>query len=337
MLVPDQEPDDHVDSPCPPGNREGLVNVLRLRRVADAELPVGRARLVAVLGDPEPLLPAPEAVDLLDQHADVPERDRLLGGRDGAGPLEPARVIRVVRVGVEALEAGTAQPRHEDEGRGGRARAARGVVAARARRAAGDLLAGEAGRVDSDPDGRADLRVVESALGPPASAEPLPLRLQEDGVVRLVPREPVADCREPAHRLVLGCLDAVGAAVATGGSVREEAQVGHAARKTVSGAAGPARGSVDRREHSDLVHGRLRDHVVDCRPVVGLVCRVGGLLRAPLGDGRPVDRDPDDAGAQASQLLERPIGAAVDLGVVVEADEHARLERPVGDGVGARG
>ena len=36
MLVPDQKPDDHVDSPSPPGNRESLVNVLRLRRVADA-------------------------------------------------------------------------------------------------------------------------------------------------------------------------------------------------------------------------------------------------------------------------------------------------------------
>src|ERR687897_58747 len=64
--------------------------------------------------------------------------------------------------------------------------------------------------------------------------------------------------REPALRLVFACLDAVRAAVATGGGVREEAQVGHAARKTVSGAAGPARSPVDRREHADLVHGRLR-------------------------------------------------------------------------------
>ena len=191
--------------------------------------------------------------------------------------------------------------------------------------------------MDAGPHGRADLCVVERALRPPGTAEPRPLRLQEDGVVRLVPREPVAHGREPPRGLVLGRLHPVCAAVAPGGGVGEETEVGHAARQTVPGAAGPARRPVDRREDADLVRRRLRDHVVDRRPVVCLVSRVGGLLRAPLGDGRPVDRDPDDPGAQTTKLPERPIGAAVDLRIVVEADEHARLKRPVGDGVRARG
>ena len=52
-----------------------LRQVARLVRARDAEDPVGRVRLVAVLGDPDPLV-AVEARHLADQEVDVAERDR---------------------------------------------------------------------------------------------------------------------------------------------------------------------------------------------------------------------------------------------------------------------
>src|SRR4029453_4889891 len=60
-LVANQEPDEHVDPVRTPRDRDGLVDVARLVCVPDAEEAVRRARLVAVLGDPEALA-AVEAV-----------------------------------------------------------------------------------------------------------------------------------------------------------------------------------------------------------------------------------------------------------------------------------
>src|SRR3712207_8838907 len=47
-----------------------LCQVLRLERPGDAEPGVGRARLVAVLGDPEALADAVEPVELADERSE---------------------------------------------------------------------------------------------------------------------------------------------------------------------------------------------------------------------------------------------------------------------------
>ena len=52
-----------------------LAQVGRLLRVRDAEDPVGRIRLVAVLGDPDPLV-AVQPRELADEHVEVAERHR---------------------------------------------------------------------------------------------------------------------------------------------------------------------------------------------------------------------------------------------------------------------
>src|SRR5215211_1544955 len=54
-LVAEQEPDEHLDAPVLPRDREGLREVLRLLLRRDAEEAVGRIRLVAVFGDPDRL------------------------------------------------------------------------------------------------------------------------------------------------------------------------------------------------------------------------------------------------------------------------------------------
>ena len=63
-LVAQQEPEHHVDPRVLAGDRVGLLHVRRLLGVRDAEGAVRRVRLVAVLGDPEPLV-APEQRQLV--------------------------------------------------------------------------------------------------------------------------------------------------------------------------------------------------------------------------------------------------------------------------------
>src|SRR6187549_3325600 len=87
-LVAEQEPEHHRDPRVLAGDRVGLRQVLGLLRPADAERPVGRAGLVAVLGDPE-LLVAVQLPEQLGQHGNVPEGDRLLALR-----LHRRRLVR---------------------------------------------------------------------------------------------------------------------------------------------------------------------------------------------------------------------------------------------------
>ena len=176
------------------GDPERLLQPLGLRRPGDAELRVGRVRLVAVLGDPDPLL-AVEARQLLDEDGDVAERDHVRGRR-----LPRRRVlerVRLVAVGVELRAAALHAPQ-EEERRVRRAGRARDVVAARGRQPAGDLLQGVGGlrSVHAVVDLVADARVLDRRGRDPAPADPLPLRAEEGVQVRLVPRAPVADARK---------------------------------------------------------------------------------------------------------------------------------------------
>src|ERR1043166_568448 len=56
-LVAEQEPHHQADARVLASDRVRLRQVLRLLRPADAEVPIRRPRLVAVLGDPDRLLP----------------------------------------------------------------------------------------------------------------------------------------------------------------------------------------------------------------------------------------------------------------------------------------
>src|SRR5437764_6402381 len=105
-VVLDEEPEHHVDARVLPRDRVSLRQPLRLRRHADAEVPVGRIRLVAVLGDPQVLRPV-ELGQLGNEDVDVAELDpalRLAGWHERRRLLR-RRVIRLVRVLVEALHA----------------------------------------------------------------------------------------------------------------------------------------------------------------------------------------------------------------------------------------
>src|SRR5919198_6094948 len=56
-LVADEEVDQDVDPGREVGAERGAAHVLGLELVGDADVPVGRVRLVAVLGEPDPLRP----------------------------------------------------------------------------------------------------------------------------------------------------------------------------------------------------------------------------------------------------------------------------------------
>src|SRR5688572_33155373 len=75
LLVADQEPEHHVDARMPSSDPERLPQVGGLLLVGHAEELVLRRRLVAVLGDPQPLL-AVEPGELPDEVVDVAEHDR---------------------------------------------------------------------------------------------------------------------------------------------------------------------------------------------------------------------------------------------------------------------
>src|SRR3954447_12580695 len=79
-LVAEQEPEHHRDPRVLARDRIGLGQVLGLLGPGDAERPVGRPGLVAVLRDPE-LLVAVQLPEQLRQQRDVAERDGLLALR----------------------------------------------------------------------------------------------------------------------------------------------------------------------------------------------------------------------------------------------------------------
>src|SRR6185437_1772650 len=79
-LVAEQEPEHHRDPRISACNRVRLRQVLGLLGPRDPERPVRRACLVAVLGNPELLVPV-ELGQQLRQLADVPERHHGLGLR----------------------------------------------------------------------------------------------------------------------------------------------------------------------------------------------------------------------------------------------------------------
>src|SRR5262245_12869735 len=112
-LVPDEEPDHHVDARVPPCDPVRLAQPARLLRPRDAEASIGRIRLIPVLGDPEVLRPV-EPLQLAEQLVDVPERDRSRPGRRLARRLAGMLVVGVVRVDVEA-RAGPLEAAEEDE------------------------------------------------------------------------------------------------------------------------------------------------------------------------------------------------------------------------------
>ena len=284
-------------------DRERLPHVARLRRPGDAEEPVRRVRLVAVLRQPDPLR-AVEARQLGDEIVDVAERDTALARRSGRGRLGRSAVVGMMGVGVEAARAAPLHRAEERERRDGRLRPVRVVVAAGRGHAAGDLLAAQHRGAHAVDDRVADPRVVERALDHPARAGPPPLRDQADLQVRLVPRRPVADAREqrpvPAH---------VRAAVPGRGRVRELTQAGGVARRARGrrAAVRPRRRAEDREDDLDVVPlGLEHDPVVE-PPVVGGIVEVGALDRAPPRDAElaaPVEMDAQQLHAE---LLERRV------------------------------
>src|SRR5215210_2051837 len=250
-LVAQQKPDEHLDARVLARDRERLRQVLRLPLQRDAEDAIRRVRLVAVLGDPDRLAPV-EARHLADQDVDVAERDRRPRRRPRAWRLGRPSVVGLMRVGVEAACTRALQRLQEEERRSRGTRAARLVVAARARHAAGDLLA-RARRVHSSDHRVADARVVACALDRVATAGAPELRPQEDRVVGLVPREPVVDLRQSYGILVLA--DLVAAAIAARRRGDEVAQVEGAPRRDALrlAAVRPPWGPPDRADDLDLV------------------------------------------------------------------------------------
>src|SRR6266542_5248226 len=157
-LVAEQEPEHHRDPRVLARDRVRRRQVLGLLDPGNAERPVGRPGLVAVLGDPE-LLVAVEAAEKLRHVADVAECDHILGLRPRRGRLRGAAVVRVMRVDVEVLQAELLQRRQEPKRRDRRPAARRRVVAARVGRAAGDDLVPQVRRVHAGPDRGADTDV----------------------------------------------------------------------------------------------------------------------------------------------------------------------------------
>ena len=147
-LVAKQEPEQHVDPRTPLCDPVRLRQVLRLARGGDAEDAVGRIGLVAVLGDPDPLVPV-EPRHLADQQAHVSERDRGRvvavdpGRRRRRRRLARPAVVRVVGVRVEPRRSCLLHRPQERERRERGARGVRVVVAARPGHAAGDLRGAE--------------------------------------------------------------------------------------------------------------------------------------------------------------------------------------------------
>ena len=236
-----------------------------------------------------------------------------------------------MRVDVEA-RVGPLQAAQEDERRHGRTRLRSGVVAARCGHAAGDLLAGEAGQVNAGHDRVAHPGVDPRAREPVrAPADLLELRLQEDRVVGLVPREPVARGRK--RRAVRVGMEA--AAVALGRGEGKVAEVDRAARGHVLRGACPRWRPQDREDRLDAVLGRALDERVIDRPVVGGVGRVARVRRALLvrdaARAAPVEVHAERLDAERLVLRERPIGVAERLGLVEDpGDQRTRLLRLLG-------
>ena len=186
-------------------------------------------------------------------------------------------------------------------------------------------------RLDA-PDNRiADLGVVDRTLDHPlAACGPNPLRLHEDRVVRLVPRNPLAD---PDRRRSVGELVLPRVAARRGG--HERLQLGRAGRGRIpTGGRIRPRGSPDDREdHTHLVRERIANRPVVDRPVVrgiGGVRRDGRTLPCNTVRPTPPEIDPNHLRADLLEHREHLVGVAVeDLRVVVDSllDELRRVSR----------
>ena len=135
--------------------------------------------------------------------------------------------------------------------------------------------------MDAVVDRVADLGVLERALDPPRLADPLVLRRQPDGAVRLVPCRPHVHLRQRqlgrrVRRILLPRRRRPQAAVALGRGVGEVLEVLEVLRRDGAGFAAvrPAGGEEDREDDLDVVLRRVADEPVVERPVVGRVARV---------------------------------------------------------------
>ena len=292
----------------------------RLLRRGDAEIVVGRIRLVAVLVQPD-LLVAVEPGHLGDERVEVAEGDRRRAGRSRRRRLRRAARIRMVSVGVEAGGTGALHRPQKRDRRGRRPFAQRCVVAAGTGVAAGDLLAGDQRAAHAVDDRVADARVVDRALDHPVLADALPLRHEADRQVGLVPRRPVAHPRQHgpvvAHEL---------AAVALRGGEREVDEVGGAMRRARRQlpAVRPGRRAEDREENLHVLVGCTQDDLVVAAPVVRRVARIGAVDRAARRDAElaaPVQMDAQHLGVQPAEVgIERRRRREVGVAAVGDAE-----------------
>src|SRR5919201_3040597 len=148
-VVAHQEPDEDVDASVRTRDSNRLPHVRGLARERDAEEPVGRVRLEAVLGDPDRLVALPQLVDLADEVVDVAELHVVATARARPRRLRLVRVVRVVCEGVEVLQAGLLERADEGQRRDRRTARARAVVPSRPGRPARDRLAREVRVVDA--------------------------------------------------------------------------------------------------------------------------------------------------------------------------------------------
>ena len=187
-------------------------------------------------------------------------------------------------------------------------------------------------------DARHD-RVAHAGVDPRAGqlvlalADLRELGLQENRVVRLVPGDPEPDGRQSGH--VGGRMEA--AAVALCGGEGEVPKVDVPSRGLVLRRACPGRRPQDREDGLDLVVGRLLDHRVVDRPVVGGIVRIErvrwALLARDAARTAPVEVDPERLDAEQLVLVERP-GRVADGRLLVEDahDQAPRLRARLGGG-----
>src|SRR5438105_2514896 len=112
-LVAHEEPQHHVDSRISTRDGIRLGKVARLRVPGDAEDPIGRPGLVAVLGDPQ-VLAAVQVAEQLEERADVAQSHRLRLGLRGRALVAEA-VVRVMGVDVELLQPGLLEGAQKDQ------------------------------------------------------------------------------------------------------------------------------------------------------------------------------------------------------------------------------
>ena len=271
LLVAHEEVDQQVDARRPVRAQRRLGEVTGLCRLRDAEHPVGRIGLVAVLGEPDALRPE-RARDEREQTLEVGHRDVLAeAAATGGRRLTAADRIRMVRVRVEprVREVHAADP--VDRRDAARATARRGHAAADEVRAVRPLER-VVGRVEQQPHVGARARRAE-----------LPV------LVRLVPDHPAPHVRVALGRRV--------------GEVRERAR---ARRRPVRGASAvrPARRADERHDRRDAARAKPAEQDVAGGPAVRRIEVRRRLRRTLRRDLVPAQVDPDDVDAERVDLVE---------------------------------